>query len=68
MDEQQLDTNDPLVIDVTIPVQSLVKESQLHLHPHSKVWVCCAVRAQTGVLIWGLGHNCVILRGSADKA
>jgi hypothetical protein len=39
MDEQLLDTDDPLVIDVTVPVQNLVKDSQLHLHPHSKVRV-----------------------------
>ncbi|KNC87870.1 hypothetical protein SARC_00004 [Sphaeroforma arctica JP610] len=33
---QQVDAESPVVIDVTIPLQAMVKDSQLHLQQHSK--------------------------------
>eukprot|EP01134_Creolimax_fragrantissima_P006920 CFRG6920T1 len=33
---QQVDTDNPIVIDVTIPLQAMVKDSQLHLQANSK--------------------------------
>ena len=50
---EQVSADQPHIIDVTIPLQAMVKDSQLHLHPHSKV---CHIRERNGKLFWGEGY------------